>query len=216
MREFMGWWFPDTESHFPKMLKKSIDKGGPAEYQYQVRNRSLTYVKNKQVAIDVGANVGLWSRSLCEQFASVLAVEPVDMFRDCLTRNVPAGNLTVLDFALGNENTTANMIITEGNTGHTHIDPASVGAGNVAVKRLDDIALEQVDYIKMDCEGYEYRVLQGAEQTIRRCCPVVVVEQKPHDAYSNQYGQFAAIDLLQSWGMVKLYQVKDDWIMGWK
>ena len=216
MREFMGWWFPDTESHFPKMLKKSIDKGGPAEYQYQVRNQSLTYVKNKQVAIDVGANVGLWSRSLCEQFASVLAVEPVDMFRDCLTRNVPAGNLRVLDFALGNENTTANMIITEGNTGHTHIDPASVGAGNVAVKRLDDIALEQVDYIKMDCEGYEYRVLQGAEQTIRRCCPVVVVEQKPHDAYSNQYGQFAAIDLLQSWGMVKLDQVKDDWIMGWK
>jgi len=216
MREFMGWWFPDTESHFPKMLKKSIDKGGPAEYQYQVRNRSLTYVKNKQVAIDVGANVGLWSRSLCEQFVSVLAVEPVGMFRDCLTRNVPAGNLRVLDFALGNENTTANMIITEGNTGHTHIDPASVGAGNIAVKRLDDIALEQVDYIKMDCEGYEYRVLQGAEQTIRRCCPVVVVEQKPHDAYSNQYGQFAAIDLLQSWGMVKLYQVKDDWIMGWK
>lgn len=216
MREFMGWWFPDTESHFPKMLKKSINKGGPAEYQYQVRNRSLTYVKNKQVAIDVGANVGLWSRSLCEQFASVLAVEPVGMFRDCLTRNVPAGNLRVLDFALGNENTTANMIITEGNTGHTHIDPASVGAGNVAVKRLDDIALEQVDYIKMDCEGYEYRVLQGAEQTIRRCCPVVVVEQKPHDAYSNQYGQFAAIDLLQSWGMVKLDQVKDDWIMGWK
>jgi len=216
MREFMGWWFPDTESHFPKMLKKSINKGGPAEYQYQVRNRSLTYVKNKQVAIDVGANVGLWSRSLCEQFVSVLAVEPVGMFRDCLTRNVPAGNLRVLDFALGNENTTANMIITEGNTGHTHIDPASVGAGNIAVKRLDDIALEQVDYIKMDCEGYEYRVLQGAEQTIRRCCPVVVVEQKPHDAYSNQYGQFAAIDLLQSWGMVKLYQVKDDWIMGWK
>ena len=216
MREFMGWWFPDTESHFPKMLKKSINKGGPAEYQYQVRNRSLTYVKNKQVAIDVGANVGLWSRSLCEQFASVLAVEPVGMFRDCLTRNVPAGNLRVLDFALGNENTTANMIITEGNTGHTHIDPASVGAGNIAVKRLDDIALEQVDYIKMDCEGYEYRVLQGAEQTIRRCCPVVVVEQKPHDAYSNQYGQFAAIDLLQSWGMVKLDQVKDDWIMGWK
>jgi len=216
MREFMGWWFPDTESHFPKMLKKSINKGGPAEYQYQVRNRSLTYVKNKQVAIDVGANVGLWSRSLCEQFVSVLAVEPVGMFRDCLTRNVPAGNLRVLDFALGNENTTANMIITEGNTGHTHIDPASVGAGNVAVKRLDDIALEQVDYIKMDCEGYEYRVLQGAEQTIRRCCPVVVVEQKPHDAYSNQYGQFAAIDLLQSWGMVKLDQVKDDWIMGWK
>jgi FkbM family methyltransferase len=215
MREFMGWWFPDVESHFPKMLQKSIDKGGPAEYQYQVRDRSLTHVKKRQVAIDVGANVGLWSRSLCKNFDTVMAFEPVDMFRECLVRNVSAANLQIMDFALGNENTTANMIITEGNTGHTHIDPASVGAGNVEVKRLDDLTLAQVDYIKMDCEGYEYRVLQGAEQTIRRCRPVVVVEQKPHDAYSAEYGQHAAIELLKSWGMVRLDQVKDDWIMGW-
>ena len=67
----------------------------------------------------------------------------------------------------------------------------------------------------MDCEGYEYRILQGAEQTIKRCRPVVVVEQKPHDAYSDQYGQHAAIELMKSWGMVRLDQVKDDWIMGW-
>jgi hypothetical protein len=42
-----------------------------------------------------------------------------------------------------------------------------------------------------------------------------VIEQKPHAAYSKEYGQFAAIELLESWGMIKLDQVKDDWIMGW-
>jgi hypothetical protein len=68
----------------------------------------------------------------------------------------------------------------------------------------------------MDCEGYEYRILQGAEQTIKRCRPVVVVEQKPHDAYSDQYAQHAAIELMKSWGMIRLDQVKDDWIMGWQ
>jgi hypothetical protein len=83
--------------------------------------------------------------------------------------------------------------------------------------RLDDTEFYMMsDYIKMDCEGYEYRILQGAEQTIRRCRPVVVIEQKPHDAYSKQYGQFAAVTLLQEWGMVELDQVKDDWIMGWQ
>jgi hypothetical protein len=90
-----------------------------------------------------------------------------------------------------------------------------IGNGNIEVRRLDDLGLERVNYIKMDCEGFEYRVLQGAEQTIRRCRPVVVVEQKPHDAYSSQYGQHAAIELLQSWGLTRLDQVKDDWIMGW-
>ena len=215
MYEYQGWWFPDAESHFPKMLKKSIEKGGPAEYQYQVRDRSMTHVKKRGVALDIGANVGLWSRSLCKNFKSVVAFEPVAMFRECLMRNVVADNLQVKDFALGDKQTCATMIITEGNTGHTHIDPATLGQGDTEVYRLDDLELDEVDYIKMDCEGYEYRILQGAEATIKRCRPVVVVEQKPHDAYSDQYGQHAAIELMKSWGMVRLDQVKDDWIMGW-
>ena len=216
MHEYQGWWFPDAESHFPKMLKKSMDKGGPAEYQYQVRDRSLTYAKQRGVALDIGANVGLWSRGLCKNFRTVVAFEPVAMFRECLIRNVVADNLQVKDFALGDKRTQATMIITEGNTGHTHIDPDTLGTGDTEVYRLDDLELDEVDYIKMDCEGYEYRILQGAEQTIKQCRPVVVVEQKPHDAYSDQYGQHAAIELMKSWGMVRLDQIKDDWIMGWK
>ena len=62
MYESHGWWFPDTETHFPQMLNKSISKGGPAEYQYQVRNKSLTHVNQFRTGIDIGANVGLWSR----------------------------------------------------------------------------------------------------------------------------------------------------------
>lgn len=215
MHEFMGWHFPDMETHFPKMLKKSVDKGGPAEYQYQVRNRSLAFVKQRRVALDIGANVGLWSRSLVKEFAQVIAFEPVALFRQCLELNVTAKNITVSPVALGNENTTANMNLTEGNTGHTHIDPNSIGSGDTPVVTLDSMNLAVADYMKLDCEGFEYRVLQGAEQTIQRCRPVVVVEQKPHDAYSAEYGQHAAIELLKSWGMIKLDQVKDDWIMGW-
>jgi len=216
MYEYQGWWFPDTEDHFPKMMKKSTDRGGPAEYQYQVRDRSMTYIKNYGTALDIGANVGLWSRSLCNQFNQVIAFEPVSMFRECLVKNVVSSRLQVKDFALGDHRTTATMIITQGNTGHTHIDPASLGSGNVEVYRLDDLELDTVDYIKIDCEGYEYRILQGAEQTIKKCRPIIVVEQKPHDAYSDQYSQHAAIGLLQNWGMIRLDQVKDDWIMGWQ
>jgi hypothetical protein len=107
------------------------------------------------------------------------------------------------------------MNITLDNMGHTHIDPASLGAGSVQIKTLDSYNFPAVDYIKMDCEGFEYKVILGAEQTIRRCKPILVVEQKPHDAYSDQYGQHAAIELLQTWGMRCVNKVKDDWIMGW-
>lgn len=215
MREFMGWWFPDIESHFPKMLQKNVDKGGPAEYQQKVRLRSFDFVKNRRTALDVGANVGLWSRDLVKRFDKVMAFEPVEMFRECLAKNVTTENLWASPLALGDTEMQATMIITEGNTGHSHIDPDKVNQGNVQVVRLDNLNLNDVDYIKIDCEGYEYKVIVGAEQTIKRCRPVIVLEQKPHDAYSKEYSQHAAIALLQSWGMRKLDQVKDDWIMGW-
>lgn len=216
MNEFMGWWFPEGEDHFQRMLQKSVDKGGPARYQYQVRDRSLELCTDRRNAIDIGANVGLWSRDLTQSFDHVIAFEPVELFRDCLKKNVQMPNFIVYPTALGNENTTATMNITLGNMGHTHIDPDSIGQGNIEVKTLDSYTFANIDYIKMDCEGFEYRVIQGAEQTIKRCRPVIVVEQKPHDAYSSDYGQYAAIDLLKSWGMVVLQQVKDDWIMGWQ
>jgi len=214
MREQYGWYFPNIETHFPQMLAKNVSKGGPTEYQQPVRLRSLQHVKNKRTALDIGANVGLWSRDLVKHFEQVIAFEPVAMFRECLERNVTASNIVIESVALGDTEGQVNMIITEGNTGHTHVDPNSVN-GDTKIIRLDSLNLQNVDYIKIDCEGFEYRVLQGAKETIKRCRPVVVIEQKPHEMYSKDYGQFAAIGLLEDWGMVRLDQVKDDWIMGW-
>ena len=216
MREHYGWHFPDFETHFPKMLKKSVDKGLPPEYQIAVRKRSIELCAKRRTALDIGANVGLWSRDLVDNFAKVVAFEPVAVFRECLEKNVSGANFFISPLALGDHDTQATMIITEGNSGHSHLDSNTLGTGDVQVVKLDNLNMEDVDYIKIDCEGYEYRVLQGAEQTVKRCRPIMVIEQKPHDAYSKDYGQFAAIELLKSWGMIKLDQVRDDWIMGWQ
>ena len=215
MNEHYGWYFPDFETHFPKMLKKSVDKGLPPEYQIAVRRRSIELCSKRGTALDIGANVGLWGRDLVDNFAKVVAFEPVAVFRECLEKNVVGSNFFISPLALGDHDTQATMIITEGNSGHSHLDPATLGTGDVQVVKLDNLNIENVDYIKIDCEGYEYRVLQGAEQTVKRWRPIMVIEQKPHDAYSKDYGQFAAIALLESWGMIKLDQIRDDWIMGW-
>jgi len=215
MKEHLGWWFPEGETHFQRMLDKSVGKGGPARYQHQVRDRSVTYCQQRRTAIDIGANVGLWARDLCESFQLVVAFEPVDIFRQCLLENISSWKLHIEPFALGDQKTTANMIITQDNMGHTHVDPNSMGHGTIEMRRLDDYNYDNIDYIKIDCEGFEYKVLQGGKETIRRCRPIVVIEQKPHDTYSAEYGQHAAVALLESWGMRKLDQIKDDWIMGW-
>lgn len=215
MKQVHGWYFPAAETHFPEMLENSIKKGGPAEYQQPVRLLSFKHAKSNRVAIDVGANVGLWSRDLVKHFEQVIAFEPIAFLRECLKKNVIASNLTIESVALGHKEGKVNMIIEEWSTGHTHVDPNSTD-GDTKIITLDSLDLQIVDYIKIDCEGFEYRVLQGGEQTIKRCKPVIVVEQKPHDAYSKEYGRYAAVDLLKSWGLVRLGQVNDDWIMGWK
>lgn len=211
-----GWNFPDEDTHFCEMLDKNIAKGNQPVYQEPVRRRSLAFVKDRVVALDIGANIGLWSRDLCNQFERVIAFEPVPQFRDCLLKNVPTDNLDVRPCALGEEDTTIKMIVTEGNTGHSHVDSDALGSGDIPMYRLDSLSFDRIDYVKIDCEGYELNILRGAEHTFKTHRPVVVVEQKLHqDTGITEDTQFGAADLLKSWGARELARVRHDVILGW-
>ncbi len=80
---------------------------------------------------------------------------------------------------------------------------------------LDSFDLTNVDFIKIDTEGYEYFVLKGAEKTIKRDHPVIVVEQKEStkDRYGLQFEQ--AVTLLKSWGAVWRGAISGDHILHW-
>ena len=211
-----GWWFPDEDTHFCEMLDKNIAKGNQPVYQEPVRKRSLIFVNNKKVALDIGANIGLWSRDLCNTFESVIAFEPVESFRKCLKRNVHHAALQIEECALGETDTTIEMIITPGNTGHSHVDQTTVGSGSIPMRRLDSLNLQDIGYIKIDCEGYELPIIRGAEDTIKRCRPVMVVEQKLHeDTGKTRETQFDAAELIKSWGARELARVRHDVILGW-
>jgi len=211
-----GWWFPDEDTHFCEMLDKNIAKGNQPVYQEPVRKRSLIFVNNRKVALDIGANIGLWSRDLCNTFEKVIAFEPVAQFRDCLRRNVHHAALQINECALGETDTSIEMVITPGNTGHSHVNQDTVGVGSIPMRRLDSLNLQDVGYIKIDCEGYELPIVRGAEETIKRCRPVMVVEQKLHeDTGKTVETQFDAAELIKSWGAKELARVRHDVILGW-
>lgn len=215
MYQSHGWWFPDQDTHFAEMLGKNIAKGGGPVYQEPVRRKSFEFAK-KGVALDIGANVGLWTKDLCATFQHVIAFEPVADFRDCLLRNVSANNLDIRACALGTEDTMISMVITPDNTGHSHVDESTRGQGTIPMYRLDSLNLDPFDYVKIDCEGYEYNILLGAEQTIKKYQPVVVVEQKLHkDTGRTESNQYQAAELLKSWGARQLARVNHDVILGW-
>lgn len=214
MYQAHGWWFPDQDTHFAEMIEGYKKKTGRSVYQEQVRLRSIELCTNRGIALDIGANVGLWARDLCEHFQTVIAVEPVAEFRDCLRANVPARNLIIKDYALGAEESRIDMIITPVNTGHTHVNTDSLGRGQIPMHMLDNLDMPKIDYIKIDCEGYENPILKGAKQTILRDRPVMVVEHKKHKDVGHSDTEYA-LDTLISWGARILQQVKSDVILGW-
>ena len=213
MKFAQGWMFPDDETHLPDVIQRQSQACGIPGYQVRSRNKSLfnLHGNRRRHAIDIGANVGLWARDLCAQFGMVTAFEPIAEFRDCLRKNVLADNLRIESCALGNRSGTTEMIRVAGNAGHTHVDHHAC-TGTTEIRTLDSYEFTSVDYIKIDCEGYEYEVLLGAEQTIRRCRPRICCEQKPHGIFGEQY---RARDLLLSWGMVTLPHNGDDWVLDW-
>ena len=214
MYQAHGWWFPDQDTHFAEMLTKHVNKGGEAVYQHKVRRISIDRCSRKNLALDIGANVGLWSKDLCAEFANVVAFEPAVEFSQCLRQNVPATNLELLGLALGDCNTMVDMIITEGNTGHTHVDTASYGQGTVHMVTLDSLEFLEIDYIKIDCEGFENKILRGAEATIKKYRPIIVIEDKKHSDVGHG-DTTGALQTLQNWGAVILHTVNNDHVMGW-
>jgi len=209
-----GWYFPDQDQHFVEMLDKNITKGRQPVYQEPIRQASIRLTDQRRVALDIGANIGLWSRDLTQSFEHVIAFEPVAAFVECLRLNAPAENLEIKTCALGAENNNIDMIITEYNTGHSHVNVDTIGQGSIPMITLDSLELEIVDYVKIDCEGYENQILLGAQQTLQRCRPRIVIEDKKH-ADVGHTDTMSAFDTLQSWGARVLHTVRNDHVMGW-
>jgi FkbM family methyltransferase len=218
MYQIHSWWLPDTDTHFASMLEKNMKKGGGPVYQEPVRKASINLCSKKGLALDIGANVGLWTRDLTTCFERVIAFEPVEQFRECLARNVPPGNWQISPMALGDQVTTINMIITEGNTGHSHVDQDSLGQGSTIMITLDEFfanfSLPPIDYIKLDCEGYENKILNGGKKVILRDRPIMVIEHKKHKDVGHSDTAYA-LDTLQSWGAKILTSIRNDYILGW-
>lgn len=206
MKQVGGWWLPAAERHLVPFLQR--DRG----YQAKHRAAALKHVRQWRVAVDIGAHVGLWAKDLAERFEQVVAFEPIPLHRDCFARNVTAPNVYLHSVALGDAAGKVAMDWDGANTGHTRVKEGA--AGDVTVQTLDMFhGLPACDFIKVDAEGYEAKILRGARETILRHRPVINVEQKRW-VYPGEH-QYSAIEYLASLGMVQLDRVSDDIVMGW-
>ena len=124
-----------------------------------------------QTVVDVGANYGDSSIWWAKKFgASVIAFEPLEHVFKILEQNVKLNEVCVKAYnkALGNGsdifgNWKDTMLIKGGDVKY-------------GTEKLDSYGLSQVDILKIDVEGFEYEVIQGAENTIRKFKPRIILE----------------------------------------
>lgn len=218
MKVWEGLYLPETETHlidWMKAVKQYVD--GKPTYQYGKYAECLKIIGDKRTAIDVGGNLGLWSRVMCLDFKNVQAFEPVSAYCDYFVKNAPEANLH--NIGLSDEHGELVMACaTDGSCGDTApmVNKRKEKAlQTVDVVLLDDYQFTDVDFIKIDCEGYELHVLRGAEQTIIENKPVIIVEQKPGKGKKYGYADDAAVKYLKGLGM-KVHQIiSGDYIMRW-
>jgi FkbM family methyltransferase len=212
MKQTHGFWFPDYDTHFPRLLTKSLKNDGVARYQWRARDTAVAACEQKRICIDIGANVGLWSCDLVKHFDQVIAFEPVQEFIECFEKNVVATNYVMHRMALGRTESYIDMNIVQGNTGHSHINKESFGRGTIPLKTLDSFNFTNIDMIKIDVEGFEEEILAGAMETIKLNKPILVIEQQKHE-YKDDVTDIPAIKILQSWGYHVVTQISKDWVL---
>lgn len=210
-----GVYLPDGETHLVEWMTRAGEiVDGRGSYQIRKLREALSHVKQFRVAVDVGAHCGLWSMQLVKRFAKVHAFEPVAEHRDCFLANLAdtdIGRFSLYHSALGDHDDMIKITTAPTSSGDSYVD----GSGDIPMHTLDSFNLQDVDFIKIDTEGHELPIIRGGEQTIKRCKPVIIVEQKGHGMTRYGFRKEEAAELLESWGMKRVANLSGDIILIW-
>ena len=141
------------------------------------------YFKLGGVFVDIGANTGQHSIYFAKVLGAskVILFEPIQQTCQILRENIRlndlegVSDLSHLGIGLGDKPSRATFSVGLTNLGSATLHEQSNGA--IETKTGDSVLNEaRVDFIKIDTEGFEMRVLAGLKNTIRKHRPVIYIE----------------------------------------
>jgi len=154
------------------------------EYCHEEIEWMKTLTNPKSFVLDIGANIGTHTIGISPYVKRVMAFEPDPDNFDLLVKNLAAtmcGNVTPVPAAasdvLGN-------VGTQFDYGKTSIIPS----GEIPATPIDMIeGLPHIDFVKIDVEGMELKVLNGMRQTIASYKPQMLLEMQDPTTYAKTY-----------------------------
>lgn len=161
------WWptWDETQKNYRFLMKHAPDS-----------DFAVGLCKRRRTAVQAGSHVGVWPLRLAKRFQRVFTFEVQPALQEaCRLNCLDAVNVICCELGLGATETMAPLLPTWNHLGGWRIDPE--GDLETQLVALDDFCLADVDLIVLDIEGYEVEALKGAADTLRRCRPVLHVEE---------------------------------------
>lgn len=164
--------------------------------------KSKPFIKNFRTGIDIGCRDGDFARPMSEDFKYVHCFD----YRERM--KFEKSNVYYYKCALGDEETQVKSF------GGVIVEKR--GDSNPVIvqqKLLDSYNFKEVDYIKIDVEGHELKVLKGAVNTIKQFYPIMVVEENGSAEVWNKGVKNEALNFLKEMGYEIVAQTKTDYIL---
>lgn len=177
--------------YFPLDAEDLIKIGNYAGFEERERRLVCSILGDSGTLVDIGANVGVFSMSAASQrpAARVFAVEPVrDNFEVCrinLERNGLDERVKLWQLALGEKKATVEIPTGVGTWQFIASAADKSYSAGMKVQPVEQVTLDSfvadkivgpVSMIKCDVEGYELFVLRGAQETLRKNKPALLLE----------------------------------------
>lgn len=181
-----------------KQESSSIYYRGFHEYSFLKIINNLYHRDSKIIFLDIGANVGNNTLSVANFYKNIscYSFEPNPKYFSQLNKNIKLNNLNnvkTFDYCIGLDNTETNFYIDLNNPGGSTLNKKNItfhptlkkpNLKKILIKEesLDgflkniDLSKYQNFFIKIDVEGAELRVLQGANNFIKKFFPDILLE----------------------------------------
>lgn len=213
---------PVLINQFKVRLPARYYKYFPKDYEKENFDFFKQHSKPGMTTLDIGAHFGLFAVYFQKTSnGAVYAFEPtketLKVLNETVSINNCRGKVHVIDKAVDRQAGTANFFIhpTVGGRGNTLVKDAKLGMTSssyeVSVTSVDDFVKEkglEIGCIKIDAEGAELGVLRGAENTIRRFKPFILLSIHPEPIQSRGDSLSEIWDLLQQYGYTVLLDGK--------
>jgi FkbM family methyltransferase len=195
---------------FPRQWVQWVSWRSPKEPELAYLEK---IVPRDMTSVDVGANIGTYTSVLAKITPVVHAIEPSKRLADLLRKSAMP-NVRIHQQAVSDKSGTATLKTPIANDMLFASALATLEdkvfddfrEEIVSLSTLDEVILETVGFIKIDVEGHELKVLNGALKIIAACRPIFLIECEERHGIGNIRSLFEFFARLQYFG----YFLKND------